>query len=173
MFSPRDVIRAASVQVAIGVGLLVQPVGFPPAQQLRDHPLVLRFGPVAVHHALRLRQLRRFINPGFQWSCQTDLPAGPAFRRHIDQTAPPRSLAPPTALGTEGSDRAEVLERMDSAVPAAPSKDGAFVQAGTLFISTCPQSMLPLAAHASRLPGGVAFRRALALAWLFLISLLH
>src|SRR5207248_5872996 len=47
----------------------------------------------------------RFINPGFQWSCQTDLPAGRAFRRHTDQTAPPRSRAPPTTLGTEDSDR--------------------------------------------------------------------
>src|SRR5216684_1490148 len=98
MLGPRHVIRTAAMQVAIRIGLLVQRTGIPRAQHLRDHPLILRFRTVAIHHALRLGQLRRFIDPGFQWSCHPDLPASPTFRRHNVQRMPRRSLAAPVTL---------------------------------------------------------------------------
>src|SRR5882762_10361316 len=48
---------------------------------------------------------------------------------------------------------------MDSAVPAGPSKGGNFRPGGRLLISTHPQSMLPLAARASRLLPYQQFRK--------------
>src|SRR5713101_3995118 len=98
MLGPCHVIRTATMQVTIWVGLLVQRVGISSTQHLRDHPLVLRFGSVAIHHAVRFRQLRRFIDPSFQWSCHSDPPASPTFRRHQVQSAVPRSLAAPATL---------------------------------------------------------------------------
>src|SRR5216684_4133730 len=125
MLGPRHVIRAAAMQVAIRIGLLVQRASIPRAQHLRDHPLILRFRAVAIQHALRLRQLRRFLDPGFQWSCHPDLPAGPTFRRHMVQSMPRRPLQPGDALG-EDPDQVGDVVRMDSAMPTRPYTGGNF-----------------------------------------------
>src|SRR6266576_1873435 len=126
MLGPCHIIRTATMQITIRVGLLVQRVGIPPPQHLRDHPLVLRFGSVSIPHAVRLLPLRCFIHPGFKWSGHSDLPAGAAFRLHIVQSAAPRSLAAPTTLRMTTPDQVGALKRMDSALPAGPSKGGIF-----------------------------------------------
>src|SRR6267154_1177996 len=75
------IIWAAAMQVAIRVSLLVHRKGISRTQHLRDHPLVFGIRTVEIHHSFRLCQLRGIIDPGFQWSCHSDPPAGPIVRR--------------------------------------------------------------------------------------------
>src|SRR5437899_12179284 len=149
MFRAGYVIRTAAMQVAIRVGLFVQREGVSPPQHLCDHPLVLRFGSVAVHHAFRLRQFCRFVDPGFQWSCHADPPTGPIFRRHTDQSETPRPLWGAGDTLEEDPDQVRALERLDSAKPAGPCKGGNFRPGWQAFCFYPPQSMLPLSTHAS------------------------
>src|SRR6266851_4380470 len=133
MLGPRHVIRTAAMQVAIRIGLLVQRTGIPRAQHLRDHPLILRFRTVAIHHALRLGQLRRFIHPGFQWSCHPDLPASPTFRRHNVQRMPRRSLAAPVTLWVRTPTRSGTWFEWTRPCQQGLTQAGTSGQAGRLF----------------------------------------
>src|SRR6266850_2030006 len=78
--------------MAIRECFLVELLRVAAVQHLRRHPLVFRLGPVAVHKAVRLRQRRRFIHPGFQWGCHSASSAIPCIRRHKLQSASARPL---------------------------------------------------------------------------------
>src|ERR1700686_4129499 len=130
---PRHVIRTATMQVTIRIGRLVQRVSISPAQHFPDHPLVLRFRSVAIHHALRLRQLRRFIDPAFQWSCHSDPPVGPTFRRHIVQSAAPPPLAALVALQMRTARRS--WNEWTRPCQQAHAKAGTSGQPGRLYAS--------------------------------------
>ena len=112
------VIGTTTVQIAIWVGLLVQGVGIPGSQHLRDHPLEFRFGTVAIDHAVWLGQLCHFVDPGFQWSCHPDFPAGLiALRHQLEQTH--RLFAVPETL-RQSPDLLGAVQRLDSAIPTDP-----------------------------------------------------
>src|SRR5260370_13111647 len=131
MFGSCYVIRTAAMQVAIHIGLFVQREGIAAAQHLRDHPLIFRFRSVAIHHVVRLGQLRRFVDPGFQWSRHSDLPTGPIFLHNTDQS---ERLVACSAGDTleEDPDQVGVLERLDSARQQSHSKTGTSGPADTL-----------------------------------------
>src|SRR5215831_7263472 len=70
MLGACDVVNGTAVQMAVGVGFLVQLKGISGTQQQIDHPPVFCFGAIAIHDTIGLGEPRRFLNPAFQRSCQ-------------------------------------------------------------------------------------------------------
>src|SRR5207248_8520702 len=83
MLGARDVIYGTAVKMTIRVSLFVQREGVFFAQHQFDHTPVFSLGPVAIHDAVWLRQPGRFLNPDFQWSCHSALPASTTFGRGL------------------------------------------------------------------------------------------
>ena len=67
------------MQVAVGVGFLVQRDGVSRTQHQLDHATVFGFGAVAIHDALRLGEPCGFFNPILQWSRHFAPPASRRF----------------------------------------------------------------------------------------------
>ena len=70
-----DVVGAAAVQVAVGVGFFVELEAESPSRSISvEDLLVFGFGAVAIDDAIGPGELGRVVYPIFQWSAQADSP---------------------------------------------------------------------------------------------------